>query len=110
MDACLTKPIDTRKLFDLFEAMVPGGGAVRRSPEEGTPEAAETAPGTPEARTSRHASTRGICRSYLTSEETATSWSAWRGPSSRDRGRRSGGSSGPSRIVTLKRPASLRTR
>jgi two-component system sensor histidine kinase RpfC len=39
MDACLTKPIDTRKLFDLFEELVPGGGAVRRSPEEGAPEA-----------------------------------------------------------------------
>jgi two-component system sensor histidine kinase RpfC len=43
MDACLTKPIDTRKLFDLFETLVPGGGAVRRSPEEGAPEAEETA-------------------------------------------------------------------
>lgn len=41
MDACLTKPIDTRKLFDLFETLVPGGGAVRRSPEEATLEAAE---------------------------------------------------------------------
>jgi len=39
MDACLTKPIDTRKLFDLFETLVPGGGAVQRSPEEGAPEA-----------------------------------------------------------------------
>ena len=51
MDACLTKPIDTRKLFDLFETLVPGGGAVRRSPEEGAPEAEETAaamPGDPE--------------------------------------------------------------
>ncbi|HEX7523516.1 MAG TPA: ATP-binding protein [Candidatus Deferrimicrobium sp.] len=43
MDACLTKPIDTRMLFDLFETLVPGGGAVRRSPEEGAPEAEETA-------------------------------------------------------------------
>jgi two-component system sensor histidine kinase RpfC len=43
MDACLTKPIDTRKLFDLFEAMVPGGGAVRRSTEEGAREAAAAA-------------------------------------------------------------------
>ena len=34
MDACLTKPIDTWKLFDLFERLVPAGGAVRRSPEE----------------------------------------------------------------------------
>jgi two-component system, sensor histidine kinase RpfC len=45
MDACLTKPIDTRKLFDLFETLIPGGGAVRReevAPEpEGTAEAAE---------------------------------------------------------------------
>jgi len=39
IDACLTKPIDTRKLFDLFETLVPGGGAVQRSPEEGAPEA-----------------------------------------------------------------------
>jgi two-component system sensor histidine kinase RpfC len=48
MDACLTKPIDTRKLFDLFETLVPGGGAVRRSPEEGAPEAEETASAAPE--------------------------------------------------------------
>jgi two-component system sensor histidine kinase RpfC len=41
MDACLTKPIDTRKLFDLIETLVPGGGAVRRSPEEGAPGPAE---------------------------------------------------------------------
>jgi two-component system sensor histidine kinase RpfC len=39
MDACLTKPIDTRKLFDLFETLVPGGGAVRRSTEDGAREA-----------------------------------------------------------------------
>ena len=48
MDACLTKPIDTRKLFDLFETLIPGGGAVRRGPEEGATEAegtAETAEG-----------------------------------------------------------------
>jgi two-component system sensor histidine kinase RpfC len=48
MDACLTKPIDTRKLFDLFETLVPGGGTVRRSPEEGAPEAGETAAAAPE--------------------------------------------------------------
>ncbi|MCR4308949.1 MAG: ATP-binding protein [Deltaproteobacteria bacterium] len=48
MDACLTKPIDTRKLFDLFETLVPGGGAVRRSPEEDAPEAEETAAAAPE--------------------------------------------------------------
>ena len=48
MDACLTKPIDTRQLFDLFETLVPGGGAVRRSPEEGAPEAGETAAASPE--------------------------------------------------------------
>jgi two-component system, sensor histidine kinase RpfC len=48
MDACLTKPIDTRKLFDLFETLVPGGGAVRRSLEEGAPEAEETAAAAPE--------------------------------------------------------------
>jgi two-component system sensor histidine kinase RpfC len=49
MDACLTKPIDTRKLFDLFETLVPGGGAVRRSPEEGAPEAEAAASEGPEA-------------------------------------------------------------
>jgi two-component system sensor histidine kinase RpfC len=43
MDACLTKPIDTRKLFDLFETLVPGGGVVRKSPEEGAPDGRETA-------------------------------------------------------------------
>ena len=48
MDACLTKPIDTRKLFDLFETLVPGGGAVRRSPEEGAPEGEEKAAAAPE--------------------------------------------------------------
>jgi two-component system sensor histidine kinase RpfC len=52
MDACLTKPIDTRKLFDLFETLVPGGGSVRRSPEEGAPgpaeETATAMPGDPE--------------------------------------------------------------
>jgi two-component system sensor histidine kinase RpfC len=48
MDACLTKPIDTRKLFDLFETLVPGGGAVRRSPGEGTSGAEETGAAIPE--------------------------------------------------------------
>ena len=48
MDACLTKPIDTRKLFDLFETLVPGGGAVRGSPEKGAPEAEEAAAAAPE--------------------------------------------------------------
>ncbi len=48
MDACLTKPIDSRKLFDFFEALVPGGGSMRRSPEEGVPEAVETAAASPE--------------------------------------------------------------
>jgi len=49
MDACLTKPIDIRKLFDLFETLVPGGGAVRRSPGEVAPDAAaDAAPGGPE--------------------------------------------------------------
>ncbi len=38
MDACLTKPIDTRILFDLFETLLPAGTPVRRSPEEGAPE------------------------------------------------------------------------
>ena len=35
MDACLIKPIDTRKLFDLFGTLVPGGAAARRGKEEG---------------------------------------------------------------------------
>ena len=48
MDACLTKPIDTRKLFDLFEALLPAGAAVRRNPEEAAPEAEETAAAAPE--------------------------------------------------------------
>ena len=48
MDACLTKPIDTRKLFDLFETLVPGGGAVRRSSGEGAPGAEETTAAMPE--------------------------------------------------------------
>jgi two-component system sensor histidine kinase RpfC len=48
IDACLTKPIDTRKLFELFETLVPGGGVVRRSPEEGAPEAVEAAAAAPE--------------------------------------------------------------
>ncbi|MGZ8441584.1 MAG: response regulator, partial [Candidatus Deferrimicrobiaceae bacterium] len=48
MDACLTKPIDTRKLFDLFETLVPGGGAVRKSSVEGTPEAEEAGAAMPE--------------------------------------------------------------
>jgi two-component system sensor histidine kinase RpfC len=48
IDACLTKPIDTRKLFDLFETLVPGGGVVRRSPEEGAPEAVEAGAAAPE--------------------------------------------------------------
>jgi two-component system sensor histidine kinase RpfC len=43
MDACLTKPIDTRKLFDLFESLVPADTPVRRNPEEGAPEAVEAA-------------------------------------------------------------------
>src|SRR5512135_25526 len=47
MDACLTKPIDTEKLFDLFETLVPNGGAVRRSSEETTPESAETVAAAP---------------------------------------------------------------
>jgi two-component system sensor histidine kinase RpfC len=43
MDACLTKPIDTKKLFDLFDTLVPGGDSVRRSPEEGAMGREETA-------------------------------------------------------------------
>ena len=52
MEACLTKPIDTGKLFDLFEKLVPGGGAVRRPPEAGAREGEGThgpASGPPEA-------------------------------------------------------------
>ena len=37
MDACLTKPIDSRKLFDLFERLVPASTPVRRIAEEATP-------------------------------------------------------------------------
>jgi two-component system sensor histidine kinase RpfC len=48
MDACLTKPIDTRKLFDLFDTLVPGGGAVQRGPEEGAPGAEEMSAAEPE--------------------------------------------------------------
>ena len=51
MDACLTKPIDTQKLFNLFETLVPGGGTVRTTPEQGAPGAEGTAaaiPGEPE--------------------------------------------------------------
>ena len=48
MDAVLTKPIDMRMLFDLFETLVPGGGAVRRSPEEGAPGGGETSAAAPE--------------------------------------------------------------
>jgi two-component system sensor histidine kinase RpfC len=48
MDACLTKPIDTKKLFDLFETLVPGAASVRRSRGEGAPEAEETAATAPE--------------------------------------------------------------
>ena len=47
MVACLTKPIDTRKLFELFETLVPSGDAVRRSAEEGAQEA-EAAAAEPE--------------------------------------------------------------
>ena len=47
MDACLTKPIDTQKLFDLIETLVPGDGAVRRGPEEGAPEAGKAPPAAP---------------------------------------------------------------
>ena len=42
MDACLTKPIDTRKLFDLFGTLVPGGAVERRGTEEGVREAVGT--------------------------------------------------------------------
>ncbi|MFZ2223706.1 MAG: ATP-binding protein, partial [Candidatus Deferrimicrobium sp.] len=48
IDACLTKPIDTRKLFDLFETLVPSGTPVRRNPEEAPPEAAGMAAAEPE--------------------------------------------------------------
>jgi len=48
MEACLTKPIDTRKLFDLFETLVPGGGVARKSPGEAAPEGKEEAASAPE--------------------------------------------------------------
>ena len=42
MDACLTKPIDSRKLFDLFETLVPAATPVRRNPEGAAPETEES--------------------------------------------------------------------
>ena len=48
MDACLTKPIDSRKLFDLFETLVPAGTPVRRTPEEAAPETEESGGAAPE--------------------------------------------------------------
>jgi len=38
MNACLTKPIDTRKLFDLFETLVPRGAPVQRNQKQATQE------------------------------------------------------------------------
>ncbi|MBP2682967.1 MAG: histidine kinase [Deltaproteobacteria bacterium] len=43
MDACLTKPIEMRKLFDLFETLVPGGPPVRWNAKAVPEEATETA-------------------------------------------------------------------
>ena len=37
MDACLTKPIDSRKLFDLFETLVPAGSPGAEDPGGGRP-------------------------------------------------------------------------
>jgi two-component system sensor histidine kinase RpfC len=34
MDGCLTKPIDSRRLFDLFDALIPGGSLPRRNAKE----------------------------------------------------------------------------
>ncbi|MBW6505102.1 response regulator [bacterium] len=50
MDACLTKPIDTQKLFDLIETLVPGGVALRRGTGGGATEGVSpaAAPGVPE--------------------------------------------------------------
>jgi two-component system sensor histidine kinase RpfC len=48
MDACLTKPIDSGKLFDLFESLVPAGIPVRRNAEESTPGTEETGGVAPE--------------------------------------------------------------
>ncbi|MGZ8463771.1 MAG: response regulator, partial [Candidatus Deferrimicrobiaceae bacterium] len=48
MDACLTKPIDSRKLFDLFELLVPAGTPVRRATEEATPGMGKAAGAAPE--------------------------------------------------------------
>ncbi len=42
MDACLTKPIDTRILFDLFEKLVPGGAPARSSADNPLHQAVET--------------------------------------------------------------------
>jgi len=42
MDACLTKPIDSGKLFDLIESLVPAGTPVRRTAEESIPGTEET--------------------------------------------------------------------
>ena len=110
MDACLTKPVDTRKLFDLFDALVPGGtpvrGIRRRIPRKRRRRGLRR----PRVPRNLRASTRGISASCRTSAETATSLSAWRGPFSRDRRRRSGGSSGPWPIVTWKRRGNWRTR
>ncbi len=48
MDACLTKPIDSVKLFDLFESLVPAGTLVRRIAEESTPGTEEEGGAAPE--------------------------------------------------------------
>ncbi len=37
MEACLTKPIDTRKLFDLFDELLPGSLSVEQGDEERNP-------------------------------------------------------------------------
>jgi two-component system sensor histidine kinase RpfC len=48
MDACLTKPIDSRKLFDLFESLVPSGSRVRRNAGEAAMETGRVAGAAPE--------------------------------------------------------------
>jgi two-component system sensor histidine kinase RpfC len=37
MDACLTKPIDTRRLFELFDQLVPGSAPQPRGAEDAAP-------------------------------------------------------------------------
>jgi two-component system sensor histidine kinase RpfC len=50
MDACLTKPIDSRRLFDLFETLIPASTPVRRNAEEVAPGMEEPGGVAPEGR------------------------------------------------------------